>query len=304
MTRQQTVAKVVGAHGVGLHTGADIKLTIKPAPEGAGIVFVRTDTAVVTDLPARVSHVVDTRLATMLGKDSVTLSTVEHVMAALWAMGVDNARVEVTGPEVPVMDGSARAWVALLQEAGVVEQAASRKVARVVAPVDVLDGDKRAAVGPGSHGLHMRCAIDFKHPLITRQVFDGPVDGDRFCQDLAHARTFGFAREVEMLRKMGLARGGSLENAVVVDEVSILNPDGLRAPDEFVRHKVLDALGDLYLLGAPLLGRVELHKAGHALHVALVKALLASPHALEWVTLSELPPVMRPRHAGMAAAAA
>jgi UDP-3-O-[3-hydroxymyristoyl] N-acetylglucosamine deacetylase len=175
-------------------------------------------------------------------------------------------------------------------------------VARVVAPVEVTDGDKRACVRPSSE-LTVTCSIDFKHPLITQQQLSMVVDGDVFAREIARARTFGFAREVEMLRKMGLARGGSLENAVVVDEHTILNPEGLRYPDEFVRHKVLDALGDLFLLGGPLMGSVELHKAGHALHVALGRALLARPDALEWVTLSDLPTAARPRQVDVVAAA-
>ncbi|MBI5498322.1 MAG: UDP-3-O-acyl-N-acetylglucosamine deacetylase [Deltaproteobacteria bacterium] len=291
---QHTLATHVSSEGVGLHTGAPIRLTLRPADAGAGIVFRRTDVARVVEIPARLSHVVDTRLATMIGRDGVTLSTVEHVLAALWACGVDNAVVDVTGPEVPVMDGSAGPWVELVEQAGLVAQTAARRVARVAAPVEVRDGDKRASVRPGV-GLSVACAIDFRHPLITQQQLSLTVDGEVFRKDLAHARTFGFLHEVEMLRKAGLARGGSLENAVVVDRECIMNPEGLRFQDEFVRHKILDALGDLYLLGAPMMGCVELHKAGHALHVALGRAILQQD-AVEWILASDLPAPVAARY--------
>ena len=251
MTRQHTLQSSVSSVGVGLHTGASIRLSLHPAGEGTGIVFRRTDLQTVRDIPARVTSVVDARLATTLGVGNHTISTVEHVMAALSALGVDNAFVDVDGPEIPVMDGSAQAWVSLIEEAGLRRQSKARMYLCMRDTVEVVDGDKRASLAPADH-YEVHCAIDFKHPLISRQTKSLVVTGETFKQQLCDARTFGFNHEVEQLRKMGLARGGSLANAVVLDQERILNPEGLRHPDEFVRHKILDAVGDMHLVGGPI----------------------------------------------------
>ena len=287
MSMQQTLAKTVETRGVGLHCGATLPVVLKPSAAGTGIRFIRTDLAVPAEIMASASGVVDTRLATVVGAGAATLSTVEHIMAALWACGVDNAVIEVGGPEVPVMDGSSAPWVALIEDAGVVVQDAPRMVMVVTADVCVTDGDKLAAVAPAD-GFSVDCEIAFAHPGIGTQSLRLDLDGPTFRRDLARARTFGFAWEVEALRKAGLARGGSLENAVVVDESGVVNPEGLRFEDEFVRHKVLDAVGDLFLMGAHLQGRVTLRKAGHALHNKLCRALLESGSYV-MVPATELP---------------
>lgn len=293
MMRQHTLRRVVSTRGVGLHTGAMIGVTLLPAPEGTGIVFRRTGMEVPTDIPARVENVVDTRLATTLGKGEAAIATVEHLMAALAGLGVDNALIEVDGPEVPVMDGSASAWVALLREAGLATQTRTRSILFVREDVAVSDGDRQAGVAP-ANGFKIGCTIDFKHPAIGRQTVDVEVTGHSFRSELANARTFCMMAEVEAMRARGLARGGSLANAVVVGEDGVLNPEGLRFPDECVRHKVLDAVGDLYLLGGPMVGAVYLFKAGHALHCTLGKALLARRSAYEWVRATDVNPETLP----------
>jgi UDP-3-O-[3-hydroxymyristoyl] N-acetylglucosamine deacetylase len=226
--------------------------------------------------------VVDTSLATTLGKDGVKVSTVEHLMSALAGMGLDNVRVELDGPEVPIMDGSAAPFAALIAEAGLREQEEPRRLLVIKKTVSVTDGDKEASFSPASR-FRISCTVDFKHPLITEQSFDLEFSDRCFHREISRARTFGFLRDVEMLKKMGLARGGSLENAIVVDEFSILNPDGLRFPDEFVRHKILDAVGDISLFGRPVVGHLKAFKTGHALNQKLVKAVLADPSSYEIV---------------------
>jgi UDP-3-O-[3-hydroxymyristoyl] N-acetylglucosamine deacetylase len=280
--RQHTLGRVVTTQGIGLHTGAPISVTLRPQAESTGIVFRRTDTPVVTDVLARADHVVDTRLATVLGAGGVTISTVEHLMAALSAAGVDNALVEVDGPEVPVMDGSARAWVALVEEAGLQGQARARQVLVVRERVEVVEGDKRACWEPGL-GFRVDCGIAFTHPVVGQQSVSLVVTPESFRVELAEARTFCMMRDVEAMRARGLAKGGSLANAIVLSETSVLNPEGLRWPDEFVRHKALDAVGDAFLLGGPVEGAMTLHKAGHALHLKLCLELLSRPSAFEWV---------------------
>ncbi|MEN9797150.1 MAG: hypothetical protein RL653_846 [Pseudomonadota bacterium] len=271
---QRTVGMAVSCHGVGLHSGAPVKLTLRPAPAGHGIVFVRTDTPTPVAIPARSAYVVDTALATSLGRDGVKVSTVEHLLAALAGVGLDNVRVELDGPEVPIMDGSAAAFVSLIREAGVRVQEAPKQLLVVRKSVTVRDGDKFATLAP-ARAFRVDCTIDFKHPLISDQSFEMEFSDGHFTKEISRARTFGFLRDVERLKKMGLARGGSLENAIVVDEFSILNPEGLRFPDEFVRHKVLDAVGDVALFGHPLIGHLTAYKGGHALHHKLVQAVLA-----------------------------
>ena len=282
--QKTTVAPAIIA-GVGVHTGDRVRLAVRPAPVGTGIVFVRTD---VTDrdnrIPVSGEAVVDARLNTMIENAAgVRLSTIEHLMAAFSALGVSNAVVEVDGPELPILDGSALQFVQLLDRAGFRRQEAPVRYIEILEPIRVEDGDKSAALLPCDR-YEMRFEIDFPTPVIGNQVVDFVVDEETFRSEIMAARTFGFAHEVEALRQAGLARGGSLENAVVIDGDQILNPGGLRMEREFVRHKALDAIGDLYVLGAPLLGRYEGVKAGHALNNKLVRALLAAPHAWREVT--------------------
>ncbi len=277
--QKTTVAPAIIA-GVGVHTGDRVRLAVRPAPVGTGIVFVRTD---VTDrdnrIPVSGEAVVDARLNTMIENAAgVRLSTIEHLMAAFAALGVSNAVVEVDGPELPILDGSALQFVQLLDRAGFRRQEAPVRYIEILEPIRVEEGDKSAVLLPCDR-YEMRFEIDFPTPVIGNQVVDFVVDEDTFRTEIMAARTFGFAHEVEALRKAGLARGGSLENAVVIDGDQILNPGGLRMEREFVKHKALDAIGDLYVLGAPLLGRYEGVKAGHAINNLLVRELLANPQA-------------------------
>jgi UDP-3-O-[3-hydroxymyristoyl] N-acetylglucosamine deacetylase len=274
--------------GVGVHTGRRVRLAVRPAPVGTGIVFVRTD---VTDadnrIPVSGEAVIDARLNTMIANEAgTTLSTIEHLMAAFAALGVSNAVVEVDGPELPILDGSALPFVQLLDRAGFRRQGRPVRYVEILEPVRVVDGDKSAALLPCDR-YEMRFEIDFPSKVIGNQVVDFVVDEDTFRREIMAARTFGFAHEVEALRQAGLARGGSLENAVVIDGDQILNPGGLRMDREFVKHKALDAIGDLYVLGAPILGRYEGVKAGHAINNKLVRALLAAPHA--WREVERVP---------------
>ncbi len=285
--QKTTVAPAIIA-GVGVHTGDRVRLAVRPAPVGTGIVFVRTD---IKDrdnrIPVSGEAVVDARLNTMIENGAgVRLSTIEHLMAAFAALGVSNAVVEVDGPELPILDGSALPFVRLLDRAGFRQQEAPVRYIEILEPIRVTDGDKSAALLPCDR-YEMRFEIDFPTPVIGNQVVDFVVDEQTFRDEIMAARTFGFAHEVEALRKAGLARGGSLENAVVIDGDQILNPGGLRMEREFVKHKALDAIGDLYVLGAPLLGRYEGVKAGHAINNLLVRELLANPQA--WRETTRVP---------------
>ncbi|OYX55852.1 MAG: UDP-3-O-[3-hydroxymyristoyl] N-acetylglucosamine deacetylase [Brevundimonas subvibrioides] len=284
--RERTLIAPAICAGVGVHTGQRVRLAIRPAPTGTGIVFVRTD---ITDRDNRIvvsgDAVVDARLNTMIENAAgVQLSTIEHLMAAFCALGVSNVIVEVDGPELPILDGSALPFVQLLDRAGFRRQEAPVRYIEILEPIHVTDGDKHAALYPCDR-YEMRFEIDFDNRVIGNQVVDFVVDEQTFRDEIMAARTFGFAHEVEALRQAGLARGGSLENAVVIDGDDILNPGGLRMEGEFVRHKALDAIGDLYVMGAPLLGRYEGYKAGHAVNNLLVRALLAAPHAWREVVL-------------------
>ena len=266
--------------GQGLHTGCDIRAAVRPAGPETGLVFVRTD---ILDrdnrIPARGDAVTQTRLGTVVGNAAgASVSTIEHLMAALAALGVDNAIIELDGPEVPVMDGSAQPFVRLLDRVGLREQAAPRRYIEILESVEVIDGDRRVAFSPAEQ-FEMSFEIEFDSDAIGRQRVDMVMDEAGFRAELADARTFGFVQEVEALRSAGLALGGSMDNVVVIDGDRVLNPEGLRRPDEFVRHKALDALGDLYLLGAPVIGRFEGVKSGHEMNNALVRALLARPRA-------------------------
>jgi UDP-3-O-[3-hydroxymyristoyl] N-acetylglucosamine deacetylase len=271
---QRTLQRATECSGVGLHTGKPISLKLLPAPANHGIVFVRTDLPEKVAIPAQAQHVVDTALATTLGKDSVRVGTVEHLLAALYGLGVDNARIELDGPEIPIMDGSAAPFAYLIRTAGVRVQSEPKSFIVIKKAVSVMDGEKEATLAPCNR-FRIECTVDFKHPLISDQSFSVDFSDRAFERELSRARTFGFLKDVESLKKLGLARGGSLENAIVVDEFSILNPEGLRYSDEFVRHKALDAMGDVSLFGRPVIGHLKVFKSGHALNHKLVQKVLS-----------------------------
>jgi UDP-3-O-[3-hydroxymyristoyl] N-acetylglucosamine deacetylase len=251
-----------------------VNLSLRPAPADHGIVFVRTDLPGQPVVPALSEYVVDTSLATNLGRAEARVGTVEHLLAALSGLGIDNVRIEVDGPEIPIMDGSAAPFAFLVQSAGIRVLDEAKSFLVIKKPVSVFDGDKEATFTPASR-FKIECVIDFRHPLISDQSFSMEFSDRSFSREISRARTFGFLRDVEMLKRIGLARGGSLDNAIVVDEFSILNPDGLRFPDEFVRHKVLDAMGDVSLFGKPVIGHLKVHKSGHALNHKLVQQVLS-----------------------------
>ncbi len=292
---QRTLKTPISCVGVGLHSGERVTLRLCPAPIDHGIVFRRIDLGI--DIPARFDHVVDTRLATVVaaeGNPNARVGTIEHVLAALSGSFIDNALVEIDGPEPPILDGSSAPFVFLIDCAGIVEQDAACSVIDVRRVVRVTDGDGFAELRParpGATGLEMAMSIDFAAPAIGRQALSLSLSGDSFRRELARARTFTLAEEVEQLRSSGLAKGGSLDNAVVVDQARVLNPSGLRMPDEFVRHKLLDAVGDLSLAGAPLRGRFVAHRSGHPLNNRLLRALFADAAATRSVSLEPLPAV-------------
>lgn len=288
MIHQRTLKNVIRATGVGLHTGEKVYLTLRPAAVDTGIVFRRVDLEPVVELNASPDRVGDTRLSTALQEGEVSVSTVEHLMSALAGLGIDNVYVELTSPEVPIMDGSAAPFVFLIQSAGVVEQNAPKKFIRVTRPVIVEDGDKWAKFEP-FEGFKVSFSIDFDHPIFAQSPQQATVDFSTtsFVKEVSRARTFGFMHEVEALREAGLALGGSHDNAIVMDSYTILNEDGLRYEDEFVKHKILDAIGDLYLLGHPLVGAFSAHKSGHALNNNLLRALVADEQAWELVTFDD-----------------
>jgi UDP-3-O-[3-hydroxymyristoyl] N-acetylglucosamine deacetylase len=277
---QYTLKDAIDCTGIGLHSGARVSMTLRPAGPDRGIVFRRTDIAGGgVEIPARWDAVVDTRLNTTLGDGSgVTIGTVEHVMAALSGAGVDNAIIELNGPEVPIMDGSAAPFIFLIECAGVVEQDAPRRVIEILRPVSVGDRERSAMLSPGN-SFSVSFEIDFKGTLIEQQQFFGDFSNGAFRRDIARARTFGFEEEVEALQAAGLARGGSLDNAIVVSGERILNDDGLRFDDEFVRHKVLDSIGDLYLAGGQIIGHFHGFRSGHSLNHELLRALFANEDA-------------------------
>ncbi|MGQ0655482.1 MAG: UDP-3-O-acyl-N-acetylglucosamine deacetylase [Betaproteobacteria bacterium] len=285
MFKQRSLKSLVSASGVGLHTGRKVRLTLRPAPVDTGVVFRRIDLAQPVDIPARADSVGETRLSSCLVNGEAKVYTVEHLMSALAGLGVDNVYVDLDGPEVPIMDGSAGPFVLLLQQAGLEQQAAPKKFVKVKKTVEVREGDKWARLEPYD-GFRLSFSIDFRHPVIERSTQSVTLDfaETSYLKEIARARTFGFMQEVEDLRENGLALGGGLDNAVVLDEYRVLNADGLRFADEFIRHKLLDANGDLYLLGRPLLGAFTAHKSGHALNNKLLRALLADASALQTVS--------------------
>ncbi|MDL1958503.1 MAG: UDP-3-O-acyl-N-acetylglucosamine deacetylase [Deltaproteobacteria bacterium] len=279
---QHTLKKPVKAFGIGLHSGEKISLKINPSSANTGICFVRSDLSPEQVIPARTDYVVDTRFATTIGTERGSVSTIEHLMAALFGAGVNNALIEIDGPEVPAMDGSAAPFLTLLQKAGLKAQDEPIRYIKIMEPIMVKRGDKSLSIEP-SKNFVVSFEIAFEHPLIAKQRFVDKITPQTFACQISKARTFGFLSEVELLRENGFARGGSLENAVVVGDTSIYNSGGLRFSDEFVRHKVLDLIGDLYLLGAPILGKVKAVKSGHALHHVLTQELLNRPYAWEYV---------------------
>jgi UDP-3-O-[3-hydroxymyristoyl] N-acetylglucosamine deacetylase len=276
---QQTIAEKVSCTGIGLHSGTPASLTLQPARADSGVVFVRTDGDERIEIPARASAVSSTEFATTLGLGGASVATVEHLLAALYGLGIDNVRIEVDGPEVPVLDGSAAPFVYLLRSAGVFQQRHARRVLEVLRPIQVSDGDRHISIEP-ARNFDVSYAVDFDHPVIGRQELElHPLDADVFEVEIAPARTFGFLAEVEAMWDAGYARGGSLENTLVLDDQRVMNREGLRFPDEFARHKVLDLIGDLALMGVFIQGHVRVERGGHTLHQRLIRALGDQPDA-------------------------
>lgn len=289
MILQRTLKQAIGATGVGLHSGERVRLTLRPALPDTGIRFVRTDLPEPVELKAEPLMVNDTRLSsTLVDETGVRVGTIEHLMSAFAGLGIDNLIVEVTAAEIPVMDGSAAPFVYLLQSAGIVEQQVAKKFVRIKQPIEVVDGDKWVRLTPYD-GFKVTLSIQFNHPVFTRDTQRVEIDftNHSYIEEISRARTFGFMHEVESMYSHGLGRGGNLENAVVIDDEFVLNPDGLRYPDEFVRHKILDAIGDLYVLGYPLIGAFAGHKSGHAYNNQLLRRLLTLPDAWEYVSFHD-----------------
>jgi UDP-3-O-[3-hydroxymyristoyl] N-acetylglucosamine deacetylase len=276
---QTTIRKPVGVAGIGLHTGAPASISLKSAPENTGYVFIRTDLDNF-EIPASVEYISLCSYATTLLKNGVVLSTCEHLLSALRGCGVDNCFIEIDNIELPIMDGSSENFVELIEQAGIVEQTAARRYFRVLRSVSIEEGDRTMSISP-SDTFEVECVIDFKHPYINRQGLHFIAENGSFRRQIASARTFGFTQEIEMLRKANLARGGSLDNAIVLTPDGMLNETPLRFDDEFVRHKILDIIGDLALLGMPLLGKVTAEKSGHSVHAQLMSKLLKTEGAWE-----------------------
>jgi len=294
MVQQRTLRNSIGATGVGLHTGRQIELTLCPAPEDSGIVFRRVDLEQPVEIRACPDNVADTRLSTSLCYADTRISTVEHLMSALAGIGVDNVFVDVNGPEIPIMDGSASPFVFLVESAGLLEQSAPKRFIRINKTVSVQEGDKWASFEP-YEGFKVSFSIDFDHPVLKESEQSATVDFSTttFVREVSRARTFGFVKDIEGLQAAGLALGGGLENAFVLDAQNIVNDDSLRYEDESVRHKVLDAIGDLYLLGHPLVGAFCAHKSGHSLNNRLLKALLEDSSAWELTVLDQEDPTFQ-----------
>ena len=292
MLQQRTLKSLTRATGVGLHSGARVELTLRPAAADTGVVFRRVDLPQPVDIPVSAEAVTDTRLASTISKDGAKVLTVEHLMSALAGLGIDNCYVDISAEEVPILDGSSASFVYLLQSAGVVLQPAPKRFIRVLKPIEVREGEGRnlkwARLEP-YHGYKLGFEIEFSHPAVNatgqRVTFD--YGTHEYARDIARARAFGFTRDVEMMRANGLALGGGLDNAIVMDDVKVLNADGLRFNDEFVKHKILDAMGDLYLLGKPMLASYTAYRSGHAMNNQLLRALLAQPEAFEVVSFED-----------------
>ncbi|MDO8208289.1 MAG: UDP-3-O-acyl-N-acetylglucosamine deacetylase [Gallionella sp.] len=299
MVKQRTLKTSVSVTGVGLHSGEKVTLSLRPAPVNSGIVFRRVDVKPVEEIKARADLVHDTRLSTCMEQNGVRIATIEHLMSALAGLGIDNAIIEMDGAEVPIMDGSAGTFIFLLQSAGIVEQSAAKKFIRIKKTVEVKQGDKWVRFEP-YNGYKLTFTINFAHPVFanTKQHVTVDLDEHSYIRDISRARTFGFMQDVENMRAQGLALGGSLDNAIVMDEYRVLNADGLRFEDEFVKHKVLDAIGDLYMLGHAVIGAFSGFKSGHALNNALLRELLADDEAWEFVTfdnVDDAPEFLRPQ---------
>ncbi|MEW6678151.1 MAG: UDP-3-O-acyl-N-acetylglucosamine deacetylase [Pseudomonadota bacterium] len=297
MINQRTIKTKVRTTGVGLHTGARVTLNLRPAPADTGIIFQRVDLAGKPAFPVTPESVVDTRLCSALEGNGARIATVEHLMSALAGLGIDNLFIEIDGPEVPILDGSSAPFVYLLQSAGIDLLPSAKRFIRVKSLVRVEEGDKWAEFRP-YEGISLDFRIDFDHPLFRNTSRDISIDFSRqsYVQEISRARTFGFARDVEYLRSHALAQGGTLDNAIVLDDFKVLNSDGLRYVDEFVKHKALDAVGDLYLTGHPILGAFSAYKSGHGLNNKLLRTLMATPDTWEWVQFPEgspLPPGTR-----------
>jgi UDP-3-O-[3-hydroxymyristoyl] N-acetylglucosamine deacetylase len=288
MVKQRTIKTMVQATGVGLHTGEKVYLTLHPAPVNSGIVFRRVDLPQPVDIRAEAHAVHDTRLSTCLEANGARVATVEHLMSALAGLGIDNIVIDISSPELPIMDGSAGTFVFLIQSAGIVEQSAAKKFIRIKKTVEVKDGDKWVRFDP-FNGYKLNFTINFSHPVFanTKQQVTVDLGEHSYIKEVSRARTFGFMQDVEYMRSQGLALGGNLDNAIVMDEYRVINPDGLRFDDEFVKHKVLDAIGDLYLLGHSLIGAFSGYKSGHALNNALLRAMLADETSWEFVTFDK-----------------
>ncbi|MGV8932549.1 MAG: UDP-3-O-acyl-N-acetylglucosamine deacetylase [Luteimonas sp.] len=288
MLQQRTIKNVIRATGVGLHSGEKVYLTLRPAAIDTGIVFRRTDLDPIVEIPANAELVSETTLCTGLSRDGAKVQTVEHLMSALAGLGIDNACIDLSAAEVPIMDGSAGPFVFLLQSGGIVEQNAAKRFIRIKRPLEVRDGDKIARLEPHD-GFRLGFTIDFDHPMIPTAQSRAVVDfsTDAYIREVSRARTFGFMRDLEYMRERNLGLGGSMDNAIVLDEFRVLNDDGLRYGNEFVRHKILDAVGDLYLAGHAIIGAFEGYKSGHALNNTLVRALLAERSAWEEVSFPE-----------------
>src|SRR5437868_1920518 len=279
--KQITIAKPIKTSGVGLHTGVEVNLALKPAPENTGYIFVRTDLDDF-EIPASVEYLSHCSYATTLMRRGVVLSTCEHLLSALRGAGIDNCFIELDSIEIPIMDGSSEDFVELIQKAGVIEQEASRRIFRVLERVEFEQGDRRMSIEPCNR-YEIECLIDFPHPYIKRQSLNFVFENGSFGKEIASARTFGFTQEIDMLRKANLALGGSLENAIVLTPEGMLNVTPLRFDDEFVRHKILDIIGDFALLGMPIEGKITAEKSGHSVHASLMSKLLRAEHAWEVV---------------------
>ena len=288
MIRQRTLKNIIKATGVGLHTGEKVYLSLRPAAPNTGIVFRRVDLPEPVDIPATPQNVGETTLSTTLIRDGIKVSTVEHLLSALAGLGIDNVYIDVSAAEVPIMDGSAGPFVFLIQSAGVEEQNAAKRFIRIKKPVKVQDGDKWAMFEP-YEGFKVSFTIDFDHPAFSEDSQTATIDfsSTSFVKEVSRARTFGFMRDIEALRKRKLALGGSMDNAIVVDNYRVLNEDGLRYSDEFVKHKILDAIGDLYVIGKPLLASYSAFRSGHAMNNRLLRELLSQPDAYEVVSFED-----------------
>ena len=290
MIKQRTLKQATKVTGIGLHSGKKVTLTLRPAPANTGIIYARTDLEPAVYFPASAESIRDTQLCTcMINDDGVRISTVEHLNAAMAALGLDNLIVEVDEPEIPIMDGSASPFIYLLLDAGIEEQNAAKKFIRIKETVRVEEGDKWAEIRPYAHGLKLDFTIDFNHPMISKSVCNFKMDlsAENFIQKISRARTFTFMKDVEYLQSIGLALGGSLDNAIVLDEYRILNEEGLRYKDELVKHKMLDSVGDLFMCGYNILGDFRAYKSGHGVNNKLLRAILANENAWEFVTFED-----------------